>query len=396
MQPSRESWRRRRRVAPVVVSGLVVLTALVAAGSATGRSEKAGARGADAATRALIEQAKAQIAAAGKPLSFTPPGPSIDVSKLKGKSVLVVSVDQRIPALAEVAAAVQEAGPLAGIKVGIFDAKSDVSRMLQGVQQAIREDNAVILLGIPIALVGGPLKQAAKAKVPAVSVLNNEPRPNAPGQGAGDPNVYASTAPSYFKGGQLVADKAVIDTGGKANVVIFNTSEITPAKDVVAGQRSVYGRCTTCKVKLNDTPLAQWATKLTPKAESEIRRDGSVNYLTPIFDGMAIFVTAGVDQAGAGSRVKVAAFNATPAALQLIQNGATMTADPGQPNGWTGWAALDQAMRGMLGLKPANPEVPIRYFDKANLKGVNVKSEAALFGDPDFRGGFKKLWGLAK
>lgn len=373
----------KRAVQVAVVSAAVG----VVAGWAGSASSSVPAR--TSRTDALVDQARQEIARSRGPLVFRAPGPAIDTSKLRGKKVLVLSVDQRIPALAAVARAIQEAGRVARVQTSVFDAKSDPSRMQQGVRQASQQANAMILLGIPVALVRSSLPPASK--VPAVSVLNNEPRAGRLGQGAGA-RVYASTAPSYFRGGQLAAYTAIVDTDAKANVVIFNTSEITPSVDVVRGMRSVLKRCGGCKVMQNDTPLAEWATALTGKAQSEIRRDPNVNYLLPIFDGMAIFVTAGINQAGSSGKVKNASFNATPAALKLIQNGDPLTADPGQPNGWTGWAALDQAMRGMLRLRPANPVIPQRYFDASNLKGVNVNDEAALFGRPKYQAGFRKLW----
>lgn len=384
--------RRARmiRLIALLVSGLV----LAAAGfTSCGGEEGEEVRPAqEAADSELLTEARRMIEQAAEPLEFSPPGPPIDVTKVSGKQVLVLSVDQRIPVLAEVAQHVREAGEVAGVNVSIFDAKADPARMQQGVMQATREADAMILLGIPIALVEQTLPDPSE--VPSVSVLNNEPLADEPGQGAGSDRVYASTAPSYFKGGQLAAYKAILDTQGEANVVIFNTTEITPAKDVVSGFQTVLDGCAGCKVKTNDTPFAEWSTALTGKAQSEIRRDPEVNYLLPIFDGMALFIVAGVDQAGAGDQVKVASFNATPAALKLIQQGDTFTADPGQPNGWTGWAALDQALRGILDLEPADPEIPLRYFDDSNLQGLDVDSESELYENPDFQAGFKKLWGV--
>ncbi|MBD0328809.1 MAG: sugar ABC transporter substrate-binding protein [Thermoleophilia bacterium] len=387
-----EAGRHLRRALVVLAALTLVLGTVAGCGGDDGDEAENGTTPAGEAGGDLVEQARSEIEQAREPLEFEPPGSEIDVSEVQGKRVLVLSVDQRIPALAAVASAIREAGGVAGVQVSTFDARSDPSRMQQGVRQASQQADAMILLGIPIALVEQNLPP--KEQVPAVSVLNNEPVADDPGQGAGSDRVYASTAPSYFRGGQLAAYKAIVDTDAAANVVIFNTSEITPAASVVSGMRDVLDRCDECTVRQNDTPLAEWATALTGKAQSEIRRNPDVNYLLPIFDGMAIFVTAGINQAGAADRVQNASFNATPAALKLIQNGDPLTADPGQPNGWTGWAALDQALRGMLGEEPAEPEIPQRYFDAENLEGVNVDDEAELFGDPDYEGGFRELWGV--
>jgi ribose transport system substrate-binding protein len=177
-------------------------------------------------------------------------------------------------------------------------------------------------------------------------------------------------------------------------VVIFNCKEIKPSSSVVKGMKSMLDRCAGCEVAENSTPLAEWATALSGKAQSEVTRNPNANYFLPIFDDMAIFVTAGVRQAGATGRVKVASFNGTPAALKFVQEGDVFVADPGQSNNWIGWHSIDQAMRGMLGAKPSNPEIPIRFFDETNLRDVNVDDIDALYGNPQFRDGFTQLWGV--
>jgi ribose transport system substrate-binding protein len=191
-----------------------------------------------------------------------------------------------------------------------------------------------------------------------------------------------------------VAAKAVVDTDGKVNATIFDTKEITPSPDVVRGMKSVLDKCSECKFDMNTTPLADWATALTPKAQAVVRKNPNLNYILPIFDDMGVFVTAGVQQAGVGDRVKVAALDGTPAALKVIQEGDVFTANPGQPTGWLGWHALDQAMRLMLGQKPGNPEIPSRLLDDENLEGVNVDDIDAPYGNPKYREGFRQLWGL--
>lgn len=384
----------------VVAALLVGLASMAACGgdedAAPGEATTgAGAGTTEAGGAEIVSEAQQLIDAAKEPLQFEAPGPPIDVSSLEGKRILILSVDQRVPTLAQAAGVMQEAGTAAGVQVDIFDAKSDVARMQQGLDQAVRGADAAILLGIPIALVGPGLEAAKEANVPTVSVLNNEPVEGEPGQGAGDPNVYASTAPSYFKGGQLVAAKAIVDTNGEAKLVIFNTSEITPSTPMVDGMKDILERCDTCEIAAeNDTPLAEWSTALTGKAVSAIQQNPDVNYLLPIFDGMGIFVHAGILQANAGDRVKVAAFNGTPAALDLIVQGDTFTGDPGQPNGWLGWHAIDQALRGMLGEEPGNPEIPIRFFDDESLEGLDVNDVDEPYGNPDYEAGFKELWGV--
>jgi ribose transport system substrate-binding protein len=386
----------RLRVLIALLSVLVVSVAVAGCGGNDGSSSNNGSTTAagSGGSSGVVAEAKKLVTEANKPLTFKPPGPPIEASKLKGKTVAIVTVDERVPILSIANKATKEAAKEVGIKVTTWDAKSQVNRMQQGIEQAVRQADAMILTGIPIAAVQGALEDAKKAKVPSVSVLNNQPDPNAPGQGAG-PLVNATSAPNYEHGGALVAAKAIVDTDGKVNATIFDTKEITPSPDVVRGMKSLLDKCSDCKVDMNTTPLADWATALSPKAQSVVRKNPNLNYILPIFDDMGVFITAGVEQAGAGDRVKVAALDGTPAALKVIQEGDVFTANPGQPTGWLGWHALDQAMRLMLGEKPGNPEIPNRLLDDENLKGVNVDDVDAPYGNPKYREGFRQLWGLS-
>jgi ribose transport system substrate-binding protein len=377
-----------RRLFGLVAALLVAMSLAVSGCGDDDDTEAAGEGGGEA--RGIVAEAQQMLEDAGQPIEFEAPGPAIDAGELRGRTVAIVSVDQRVPILAIANSSLQEAAREVGIETTLFDAKSQVNRMLQGIEQAGREADAIVLTGIPIAAVTGALEEVED--VPTVAVLNNQPQPDAPGQGAGE-LVDATSAPDYEGNGALVAAQAVADTDGAANVVIFDTKEITPSPDVVRGMRSVLDKCGECEVESNTTPLAEWSTALTPKTQSTLRSNPNANYLLPIFDAMGIFVTAGVRQSG-NDDVKVAAMNGTPAALQLIQEDEIFTADPGAPVGWVGWHALDQAMRGMLGEEPGDPEIPSRLLDASNLEGVDVEDIDAPYGDPKYREGFRELWGL--
>ncbi|MEX2194917.1 MAG: substrate-binding domain-containing protein [Thermoleophilaceae bacterium] len=332
---------------------------------------------------------------ARQPVTFTPPGDPIDMSELRGKTIAIVVVTMQTPTLAAVAGAAQEAAEVAGLETTLFDAKADVPRMIQGVEDAIRRADAMLLIGIPIAVVQDQLEQAKDAGIPAVSVLNNQPAANEPGQGAG-PLVYASSAPDFRKAGQLVASQAIVDTDGEANVEIFTANEIQPSADtIVGGMMSMLERCEGCEVSQNSTPLDQWFTRLAPKAESIIRRNPELNYMLPIFDIASVLITPAIERSGVADRVKTASINGTPAALQLIQSGDVVSADVGASSNLVGWHSVDQAARGLLGHEPGEPTIPSRLLDDSTLEGEEVDDFDAPYGDDlGYREGFQELWGV--
>ena len=356
------------------------------ASSSSGSSSSGGAS-------AIVNKCQGMISKYHAALAFTPPGPPIKASQVAGKTVAILSVDQRVPTLAQAATAMQQAAQVAGLKTTLFDAQANPSRMVQGMQQAINQKaGAAILLGIPTKLVPGPIKKLKAANIPSITVLNNDPIKGTPGQGSPDTSVYATSAPSYSTAGELEACTAIVKTGGKATVAIFSTPDIDPASFVVKGAQQILSQCSGCKVKtVTETPLAAWSTKLAGLTQSTLRANPDINYLIATLDQMALFMATGVRQTG--QKIPIATFNGTPAVLSLVQKGNVVDADPGEDNIWVGWHTIDQAMRGMMGKPPADPAVPIRYFDQSNLSGQNVNSVPGLYGS-SFVNGYKKLWGL--
>ena len=360
----------------IAVCAMALLAVVAAAGCGGSGSSSTGTTAGGGG--AIVRQCNDKIAQHRKGLNFTAPGPAIDASKLKGRTVAIVSVDQRVPTLAQAATAMQQAASVAGLKTTLFDAQANPSRMVQGMTQAINQKaGAAILLGIPTKLVPGPIKRVKAANITTVTVLNNDPVKGKPGQGSPDPNVYATSAPSYTTAGQLEACTAIVKTGGKAKVAVFSTPDIDPASFVVQGVKQTMSQCRDCEIKtITQTPLADWSTKLAGLTQSVMRRNPDINYLIPTLDQMALFVGTGVRQSGRS--VPIATFNGTPAVLSLVQKDKGVDADPGEDNIWIGWHTIDQAMRGMLGEAPADPAVPIRYFDGSNLSGQNVNDVSGL------------------
>lgn len=370
-----------------VAYGVIVVVAAACIGCGAAKESSS------STSKAIVAQCEKMIAHYRAPLTFTTPGPAIPARRLAGQTVAIISVDQSVPALAQSAAAMQQAATTAGLKTTLFNAQANPSRMVQGIQQAINQHaGAAVLLGIPTTLVPGAIKSLKQADIPSVTVLNNDPVQGVPGQGSPDKDVYATSAPSYTTAGQLEACTAVVKTGGKASVAIMSVPDIDPAAFVVRGAKQILAQCGSCQVtQTTATPLASWTTALPGLAQSVLRRNPDINFLVPAFDQMALFVSTGVRESS--TKVPVVSFNGTSAVLSLVQKDNIVVADPGEDNVWIGWHTVDQAMRGMLKLPPANPAVPIRYFDHGNLSGVNVDDPNSLYGSA-FVAGYKRLWGV--
>jgi ribose transport system substrate-binding protein len=388
-----------RRRGSAVVAIIVAAACLATACSRADDGSTHGSTGTGSSDGSvLVVDAKALIAKYSVQPKFEQPGPSLDARKLAGKTIAVVAIDMRVPAIAEVSKWIQQVAAQAGLKTTTFDGQASPSLVHQGLTQAINaQAGAIVSAGLPIQLIGNDIKAAKDKGIPTIDVINTPPKVGTPGQGS-DPNVFGNVAPDASVVGQLLAATAIANSDGKAHVSIMNTSELTVAATTVKGIKDELAKCSGCSVSTTDTALADWSTQLTGKAATTIRANPKINFLLPIFDAMGIFATAGVKQAGATGKVKIASFNGTAAALDLVKQGDVFVADPAQSNRWAAWAAVDQAMRGMLQMEPANPVLPIRYVNTADLKNVDVSSSNkisdALFGT-EYQSAYRTLWGLS-
>lgn len=386
-----------------IVSSLSVMSLLVTAcgssntASATSTSvtaSKSGVTSTTAVTQNVVSQAKSEIAKYVGIPTFTPPGPSIEASKLKGKTVMVVDDNTVADALVQITKGVQAAGQLLGISVETYNGQNIISSIEQGVQQGINQKvDAIMLVGIATSLVPSSVAAANAAKIPVISVLPSQPDLTAPGQGYGS-GIFGGSGPSYIELGRLMADAAMVESNGgpiNAGVIDFNNpGELA----VVGGIKSVFTSCSNCKIlTTQDIEPQNWATKITGATSSMILANPNLNYIFPTADTMAIFAVPGISQSGATGKVSVVTEDGDSAVLSLIQKGPVVAADPGYSTPWIGWEAMDQALRAMSGMQPGNPVVPIRYFDKSNLNGVDVTSLSTLYGDA-YLAGYKNLWGL--
>lgn len=330
---------------------------------------------------------------------FSAPGPEVDTSQVAGTTIAVVAIDLRVPALAEVTESVQEAAELLDIDVTVFDAQSQATQMQQGMQQAIDSGaDAIISAGLVIEVVASQIADARDRGIPTVDVINTPPERDVPGQGS-DPNVFANVSPDSDLAGRLIAATAVVHTDGEAKVALLDTSELTASPAIFGAMEDVFDACEGCEIVAEtDTALNDWSTELPGLAATQVRRNPEINFLLPMYDAMGIFATTGVQQAGATGEVRIASQDGTPAALELVKSGDIFVANVAKSTPWAGWAAVDQAVRGMLEMEPADPVLPIRYVDREALQDVDTSNaatvDADLFGT-GYRDGYSELWGLS-
>jgi hypothetical protein len=152
--------------------------------------------------------------------------------------------------------------------------------------------------------------------------------------------------------------------------------------------------CPACDMTMKDVQIPQWQTSIPTLFQTTINSDPTRTYLLPLYDGQSLPGLGAIRTAGAGSKVKVGAFNATPGIVEQLKDPASgLKLEVGGHNEWWAYACTDQIFRVLAGATPIdNYNVGLRIFDATNANIIQGKDEFAWYGSSDYRTKFPALW----
>jgi ribose transport system substrate-binding protein len=366
--------------------GLICAVAL-----ATGalRPAPAAAAGLSKSVTARLDRA---LHAAMGPSHFVAPGPALDPAPLKGKLIFTIPVSSAIPFCSVVDSQMNAYAHRLGLRFSAWENNAQLAQWTQGFTAAQQRKAALVnvFCGLDPATVAPQVRETLAAHIPVVaahSYAQGQP-PLAGLSGI----VYGA----YIPAAKLEAKWVIRQTDGAADVLVITspgTANSPFIQKALAAQFAKY--CPACKVRSIGVNPPDWPTKIGPQVQSAILSDPKLNYIIPIYDGMVQFVVPPIIATGAGARVKVASFNATPAVLDMIRTGNIVTFDVGEDTSWLAGAIIDQDMRVLLH-KPLVPDyvAGLRAFTKANVAAAGVPAKLGQGYGGAAAAGYAKLWGL--
>jgi ribose transport system substrate-binding protein len=332
--------------------------------------------------------------------TFTPPGPAFDASKARGKKIFYIPLSSADVFDSLITQASVRAAQSAGVNITVYANQGQPSEWVQGMNTAISQKaDLIVLEGAPDTALLVPQIDAAKRAGIAVVSTHLYDSSYVSAALAKYPGLAAIVPANHYLGGALMADSAIVNSGGKVNALFLTSNEVQPAAGIAQAFKDELAKyCpATCKVNTQNIPLTDWATKIPGTVQSALIRDPSINYVVPVFDGMTQYIAAGVTQSGASNRIHVSAYNGTASVLQMLQRKNIVVSDAGEPTEWLGYADIDQALRILSGVSPlATEKTPLRIFDSSNVSEAGQPAvQTKGYGDTQSMiDGYKKLWGL--
>jgi len=378
-----------KRAAPLLLACALAVGAIGCGSSKSSSSSSGGSGGgADVAGATALVNKYLPVQ------SFTPPGPSFDTTKARGKTVFILPVSSNVPFNVLTGEAMTKAIALAGVKAITYSDQGQPSQWVQGMNTAIaRKVDLIDLIGLDPAAIAPQIAAAKQAGIPVLEdhfIDAKHPKPQ------GYQNVTARIPAPYIEAGKLSAAYAVKDTKGNANAIVITSEDILSAGDVVVDIKEGFKQfCTSCPYKIVNVPFNNWASQMQTATQSALVQNPQATYIIPVFDGMVQFAAPAVTAANATGRVKIASYNATPSVLQLMQQGNTIAMNSGESYDWLGWALADDSLRILTGNKPVPTEnVKLRAFVKSNVNEAGTPPQVNKGYGSAYISGYKSLWGV--
>jgi len=382
--------RKLVSIAVAVVIGLA-LTACSTGSSSSGSSGGAAGGGAVSdAVKANVERYK------GLP-TFTAPGPQVDISKLKGKSMFVIPLVPN-PFNESIQNTMREIAQKVGMKFTLYPNQGQASQWVQGMNQAITAKPDIIVLSTaPDPRVLQPqLTAAKKAGIPVVVThFYDDSSPTPPDCEGCAAGVTALVTAPFNVAGKAAADWIINDSGGKANALVIGGADILPSPGTVdTVKKEFQDSCPDCKVTVANIPVSEWNTKTQGEVQAALNKDPTIDYVYPLYDAMVAGAVPAVQTLGRKGKVKVVSYNGSPYVLKYIQDSNIAAMDVGEDTVGIGYASMDQSFRILSGMQPVDERTPIRIWDSTNVKDSGTPPQTGVGYGNALPDGFSTLWGL--
>jgi ribose transport system substrate-binding protein len=190
------------------------------------------------------------------------------------------------------------------------------------------------------------------------------------------------------------ADWTIADSQGKADVLIVTINGLLPIPSMLAAAQQEYrDDCPDCTVKTVSVDISQVGNGAIGAVSTALAQDPQIDYINPMFDVLIPGTLAAATTANRAGRVKMMSYNGSEFAMKDVANPSSpVRMDVAEPDGWIGYANMDQAFRLLAGMPAVTGATPLRVFDSTNISQAGSQYTGG-FGN-SYVTGFQRLWGL--
>lgn len=320
-------------------------------------------------------------------------GPTSGPKAEAGKTIVFVAGDMKNGGIVGVSKGVEEAGKAIGWTVRVIDGQGTVSGRTAALNQALAVKPAGIVVGgFDTTEQKAAFEGAAKSGVPLVGWHSGEKAGPNPVAG-----LFANVTTVADDVADVAASWAVVDSGGKAGVVIFTDSQYAIALYKARAMEAVIKKCGGCTVlSFEDSPIAESSTRMPQLTTSLLQRFGdkwthslAINDL--YFDFMGPSLTA-AGKKGDGNPKAVSAGDGSEAAYQRIRSKRFQAGTVPEPLNMQGWQIVDELNRAFA-KQPWSGYVPKVHLVTAENVGKDGGPKNVFDPDNGYRAKYTAIWG---
>ena len=389
----------KRRFTRTAAAASIAAVALAACGS-TSSSNSSSSNAAETSNgQSGVAGAKAAVSAAEALPQFTLKAASFNArNAAAGKLIFNIPSISGIPFYDVGDAEMKRIAQSLGAKWVEYPNQGSPQEWAKGIEEAIAEHASVISLGGTDPNLNIPqLQDAKRAGIPVVETQIYNTNEAVPGKAA--KLITAQRTARFTDAATLDAQWAIAQSNGNAHILVSTSDEQPPNPAMDAAIKTAAQKyCPkTCTVKIDNVPLTDWGTKITPTTESSLVQNPDINWVIPIYDAQTDFVTAAIRAAGRNGRVKIATYNGSASTLKEIQKDSNLVSmDVGENLYWLAWANMDVVLRALAKApqpKNGNEETPARVFWGGNVSEAGTPARDGVGYGNAYVSGYNKLWG---
>jgi ribose transport system substrate-binding protein len=367
--------------------------------SSTTSATTGGASSSSTTTAAAAADSGVAEAKQAADAAFTPPDQIPVTTKLKSKPAkkTVAFIEPQIPAGKSQTQGFKNAADAIGWNLKVIP--SDPFKPAGAVQQAIDQKvDYIFMTGAPMALISEQLANADKAGIPVLSCYGTD----APGGKDGTENkgLYAQCGDqtSAMDDGKLLADWAVGDSDGKANILSVNIPDYPILVALEKGfTDEVTAKCPDCKVSKLGVTVDDLAGGKVPQAvASKLQSDPSIDYVFFTMSDLPAGVHDTLEGAGLGDQAKLFGLDFNEANLKAIEAGDQSVA-MGLPKEYSAWLmfqfAAELEENGQITDERKLANLP-RILVGQDQAAQYLDTRAQWPGPVGFQDQFKALWNV--
>lgn len=322
--------------------------------------------GTTVAAKDYLSEAKRIVDAAEQPAApWNGPrnGPRAQV----GKRVAIVAEDLRNGGIVGVVDGVLEAAKVINWSVRIFDSGGTPELRLKMLANALasRPDGLIIVGGDARALLPG-LRPFAERRIPIVGwhvAAQAGPVPGTP--------VAMNVATDPIAVARVTALAAIVQSGGRAGVVIFTDSNFQIARGKADEMAAVVRACSGCSLlEVRDLPISRSQELMPGTTRTMLERYGKRwTYALAVNDiyfdyAVPVLTQAGMPNAG---MAMLSAGDGSESAFLRIQTGTFQTGTVAEPLNLHGWQLVDEMNRLLAGEGVTGYVFPVHLVTADNI-----------------------------